>query len=111
MSERPVKLYISDILESISKIKKYTRGMLFKEFANDEKSIDAVVRNIEIIGEATKHIPKSLRLKHVEVPWKEIIGTRSKVIHEYFGVDIEILWKTISEDIPALKKQIDKIKQ
>jgi len=110
MSERPVKLYISDILESISKIKKYTRGMLFKEFANDEKSIDAVVRNIEIIGEATKHIPKSLRLKHVEVPWKEIIGT-SKVIHEYFGVDIEILWKTISEDIPALKKQIDKIKQ
>lgn len=79
-------------------------------FKNDPKTIDAVTRNIEVIGEAAKHIPSEIRLKHVEIPWKEIIGTRSKVIHEYFGVDEEILWKTVQEDLPLLKKQMREIK-
>lgn len=109
MSDRPIKLYLNDIKEAISKIESYTRKMTFDEFKKDAKTIDAVVRNIEIIGEAAKHIPPEIRLKHVEIPWKEIIGTRSKVIHEYFGIDETILWKTVTEDLPQLKNQIEKI--
>jgi len=111
MSERSIKLYLADIQEAIKKIEAFTKGMTLTSFKKDAKTIDAVVRNIEVIGEAAKHMPSKIRLKHVEIPWKEIIGTRSKVIHEYFGVDTEILWKTITEDLPILKKQIKKIKQ
>lgn len=110
MSERPLKLYVADIKEAIKKIQVYTKGIGYVEFKQDAKTIDAVVRNLEVIGEAAKHIPRPTRLKHIDVPWKEIIGTRSKIAHEYFGVDIEILWKTVVEDIPHLKKQVTKIK-
>lgn len=109
MSDRPIKIYLRDIKEAIKKIESYTKGMTFDEFKDDVKTIDAVIRNIEIIGEAAKHIPTEVRLKHIEIPWKEIIGTRSKVIHEYFGVDETILWKTVTDDLPQLKKQIEKI--
>lgn len=109
MSDRPIKLYVEDIKAAISKIEVYIKNMTFDEFKNDAKTMDAVIRNIEVIGEATKHIPNEIRLKHVEIPWKEIIGTRSKVIHEYFGVDEAILWKTVYDDLPKLKKQIEEI--
>ena len=109
MSSRPADLYIEDIKEAISKIESFTNDMSFDDFIKDDKTMDAVIRNIEIIGEAAKHIPPDIRLKHVEIPWKEIIGTRSKVLHEYFGVDEKILWKTIQEDLPLLKKQIRNI--
>lgn len=109
MSKRPIKLYLSDIQTAIKKIEIYTKGLTYTRFRRDEKTIDAVTRNIEIIGEAAKHIPREIRLNHVEVPWKQIIGTRSKVTHEYFGVDVEILWKTVTEDIPTLKNQIGRI--
>ena len=111
MSERSVSLYIADIKDAIKKIEKYTKGLTLNSFGKDAKTIDAVVRNIEIIGEAAKHIPHEIRLKYVQVPWKEIIGARSKMIHEYFGVDTDILWKTIKEDIPFLKKQISTLKK
>lgn len=88
MSNRPIKLYVDDIKEAIQKIELYTKGMTFDEFKDDSKTIDAVIRNIEVIGEAAKHIPTKIRLMHIEIPWKEIVGTRSKVIHEYFGVDV-----------------------
>ena len=110
MSKRPLELYITDIKEAIEKIEHYTRNLSYESFQNDTKTIDAVIRNIEIIGEAAKNIPKNTRLQYIEIPWKEIIGTRSKIIHDYFGVDLEILWKTIKEDIPLLKKQILTIK-
>lgn len=110
MSNRSLTLYLADITSAIEKILSYTEKLSYEEFENDPKTIDAVVRNIEIIGEAAKNIPQEIRLKHVEIPWKEIIGTRSKVIHEYFGVDVEILWKTVTEDIPKLKLQISRIK-
>lgn len=109
MSDRPLKLYFDDIIEAINKIEEYTKEMTFEDFKKDTKTIDAVVRNIEVIGEAAKHIPAGVRVKHIGIPWKEIIGTRSKVIHEYFGVDTEILWKTVVEDIPLLKKQISEL--
>jgi len=110
MSDRPIELYLTDIKEAIDKIEKYVRQMTFTDFEQDSKTVDAVTRNIEVIGEAAKHIPAEVRLKHMEIPWKQIVGSRSKAIHEYFGIDLEILWRTATEDIPKLKKQIAKIK-
>lgn len=109
MFNRPNQLYINDIKKAISKIESFARGMVFDEFIKDVKTIDAIIRNIEIIGEAARHISPEVRLKYIEIPWKEIIGTRNKVLHEYFGIDEKILWKTIQEDLPLLKEQIENI--
>lgn len=106
MSSRGAKLYLADILESIEKIQRYTLGLSFESFVKDGRTIDAVLRNIAIIGEAAARIPADLRVASPEVPWQEILGMRNKVVHEYFGVDEEILWKTIIEDLPGLGEQI-----
>jgi uncharacterized protein with HEPN domain len=106
MSKRHPKLYLEDIITSISNIEEYTEGLSFKGFSNDKKTIDAVVRNLEIIGEAAKNIDRGFTEKHSELPWSEMISMRNKVIHEYIAVDVEILWKTIKEDLANLKKQI-----
>ena len=109
MSKRGIKLYLEDIKDSIRKIEKYTRGVGLDKFSRDEKLIDAVVRNLSIIGEAVINIPKEIKGKNPDVSWKEIKGMRNKVIHEYFGIDEEILWKTIKEELPIFKDQIKKI--
>lgn len=108
---RNAKLYLQDIEDSISKINEYVKNMSFDDFANDHKTIDAIIRNLEIIGEAVKNLPQEIKTKHKEVPWNEICGMRNKAIHEYWGVDEEILWKTTQDDLPVLEKQIFKIKQ
>lgn len=104
MSKRNIKLYLDDIQDATDKIESYTSNISLEKFRNDTKTIDAVIRNIEIIGEAARHIPEDVRLKFPEVPWSLMIGARNKAIHEYFGVDTAILWQTIKEDIPLLKK-------
>lgn len=109
MSKRDIKLYINDIIDSIEKIENYTSDIDFSTFSQDTKTLDAVVRNISIIGEATSNLPDEIKSKYPEVPWKEIVGTRNKTIHEYFGIDEEILWKTIKADLPPFKKQISEI--
>lgn len=109
MSERGIKLYLEDILEAIKKIEDFTHGMSLGSFKQDLKTIDAVVRNIEVIGEAAKKIPNELRVQHPKVPWKQIVGARDKVIHEYFGVDLDIIWKTVVEDLPVFKQQIENL--
>lgn len=91
MSEKSPKIYLEDILTSISRIEEYTQKLSFENFRNDQKTIDAVVRNLEIIGEAAKNIPEDFSEKHSELPWREMISMRNKVIHEYFGIDINIL--------------------
>jgi uncharacterized protein with HEPN domain len=106
MSKREARLYLEDIQLAICRIEEYTAPLTFEEFARDTKTIDAVVRNLSIIGEAVKNIPEEIRLTHPGVPWEEIIGMRNKVIHEYFGVDEDILWKTIKTDLPLLKESI-----
>jgi len=111
MPKRDFKLYLDDIYYSCNKILKYTKELEFKDFNKDGKSIDAVVRNLEIIGEAGKNLPAKLRKNYKQMPWKELIGMRNKVTHEYFGVDNAILWKTIQEDIPKLKKEINRIRK
>lgn len=106
MSKREPKLYLEDILISIERIEEYTKDSPFSDFSNDQLIIDAVVRNMEIIGEAARNIPKETSDKHPDILWEKMISMRNKVIHEYLNVDLEILWKTIQEDLPSLKEQI-----
>jgi uncharacterized protein with HEPN domain len=101
--------YIDHILDCIRKINKFSRGLSLEDFRNSELVQDAIIRNIEIIGEASKKISKDTKLTYYKVQWKEIAGMRDKLIHDYLGVDVDVVWKTIKEDIPALKKQISEI--
>lgn len=110
MKGRDYRDYIKDILDSINDIENFTRGMAFKKFLKDKKTVNAVIRSIEIIGEASKKIPNSLKKKYIKIPWKKMAGMRDKVIHEYFGVDLNIVWKTIEKDIPELKRKVRKLK-
>ncbi|MFH1362628.1 MAG: DUF86 domain-containing protein [Candidatus Omnitrophota bacterium] len=107
--KRDSKFYIKDILDSMEKIEKYTKGLSFREFSRDEMLIDAVVRNFEIIGEASKNIPSKLRSLNEEIPWKEMAGMRDKITHDYFGVDLKIVWKTLKKSLPVLKISIKNI--
>lgn len=109
MPKQSAALYLSDIKNCIKNIEEFTRGYTFVDFFDDQKTIDAVVRNLEIIGEATKNIPDEFKKKHHEIPWKQIMGMRNKVIHEYAGVDTEIIWQTIKQDIPDLKQKMRRI--
>jgi uncharacterized protein with HEPN domain len=111
MKKRDYQDYLRDILDSINDIENFIRGINFEGFKRDKKTIYAVVRSIEVIGEATKKIPKASKDKYPVIPWKKMAEMRDKLIHEYFGIDVEILWKTIKEDIPPLKHLIQNIQQ
>jgi uncharacterized protein with HEPN domain len=102
MPGRDWKLRIEDVLESIAKIQRYTAGITFETFASDEMRIDAVVRNITIIGEAARNIPTELQELYPQVPWDEMRGIRNVVVHECFGVSLPILWETVKQDLPLL---------
>jgi len=107
--KRDYQLFLEDILESIEKIERYTTDLSFEEFFQNEMVVDAVIRNFEIIGEAVKKIPSEVRNKYPSVEWKNIAGFRDVLAHDYFGIDIHIVWQTIVEDIPLLKKQISAV--
>ena len=106
---RDFNLFLDDIFESLEKIEEYTRGIDFNAFTQDRKTIDAVIRNFEILGEATKQIPETIKSKYSEVPWKEMAGMRDKLVHAYFGIDTAVIWETITNRLPGLKDQIQKI--
>jgi len=111
MSLRDEKLYIDDILETIYKIQNYIQDIDFEDFSSDQKSVDAVIRNLEIIGEATKNISIDFKNRYPDVNWKDPTRMRDRLIHAYFGVDLEIVWETIKFRIPELKEQIEKISE
>lgn len=106
---RDYRLYLYDIQEAVNKIIVFTKGYSYKKFSTDERTIDAVIRNLEVIGEASKHIPKKLKDQYPEVDWRAMVGLRNIITHEYFGVDLKIIWKTVRERIPQLNKHIESI--
>ena len=109
MSKRIPNLYFEDILTAIKDIKEFTKGMTFESFEEDKKTVQAVTRSLEIIGEAANAIPQELKSKYTNLPWRDMISLRNKVLHEYFGVDTEILWQTITEDLLPLKQKVEKL--
>ena len=109
MRKRDVKLYVKDILEAIKAIEKFVEGMDFESFKEDDKTSSAVIRKFEIIGEATKNIPQSIREKYPHIPWKEMAGFRDKLIHFYFGIKYDIVWDTIKLRLPELRNNIEKV--
>jgi uncharacterized protein with HEPN domain len=103
---RDYEVYLEDILQAITKIRQYTAGLSPAAFAGDAKTLDAVVRNLEVIGEAAKTIPEAIRSQHPEVDWKKLVGLRNILIHEYFGVDAELIWDIIQNKLASLEEQI-----
>lgn len=108
-SERAFKHFLEDLFESISKILRYTESYDFDMFREDERTVDAVIRNLEIIGEASNKIPKLIKEKYSVVPWDEMYRMRNKAIHEYFGVDHEIIWDIVKNHLPENLTQIKEI--
>ena len=107
MSKRDLRLLPEDILEACHNILSYTSGMDYENFYGDKKTIDAVVRNFEVIGEAAAILPEDFKIKHPEIEWRRIIGFRNRIIHEYFGIDYENVWKIKEENIPELTERIE----
>jgi uncharacterized protein with HEPN domain len=109
MAKRELIVYLNDILESIIKIEEYLNGISASQFENNFEKQDAVIRRFEIIGEAVKQIPIDLRNKYPDIPWRNVAGLRDIVIHSYFGVSSELIWRAAKEDIPSLKETIQKM--
>lgn len=100
---------MEDIFGASTKIMNYTKDMSFDEFMQDDKTIDAVIRNFEIIGEASNRIPDDFKMEHPEIEWRRIIAFRNRIIHEYFGVDHENVWRIRNENIPILSEFLEQI--
>jgi len=107
--KREYKLFIQDIKECIAQIDEFVGNMKLEDFKADEMVSSAVVRKLEVIGEATKNIPSEIRQKYKELPWSDMAKMRDKIIHGYFGIDYEVVWKTIKERLPEIKPKIDSI--
>lgn len=108
-SKRADIALLKDIKEAVVRIEKYSAGSEYEEFLEDIKTQDAIVRNLEIIGEAVKNISADFKKKHKEVEWKNIAGFRDKMIHHYFGINWEIVWDVIKNKLPKLESQVEKI--
>jgi uncharacterized protein with HEPN domain len=101
--------YITDILNSIDEINEFTADMDYEIFSLDKKTINAVIRSLEVMGEAAVKIPQDIRERFAEIPWKRMAGMRNKLIHEYFGVDIELVWEVCKNEVPPLRPLLERM--
>jgi uncharacterized protein with HEPN domain len=104
--EREFSLFLRDIIDCAEKIIRYVGNKTLDEFVSDEMAVDAVVRNFEIIGEASKNIPSEIKIKHPQVEWRKTTHFRNTLIHDYFGIDYEVLWEIVKTKLPILIRQI-----
>lgn len=102
-------VFIKHIIDAINSVENFTKGLSKNHFLKSEEKQYAVMRALEIIGEAAKNVPEKFREKYSNIPWKKISGTRDKLIHLYFGVNLDLIWKVVKEDLPKLKKQVEDI--
>ena len=109
MKKREIGDYVQDILEAIIEVKVFTQRMGPEDFASDKKTINAVVRSLEVMGEAAKKIPDDVRQKYPDIPWRSMAGMRDKLIHEYFGIDLDIVWEVISVELPPIKPFVQQV--
>jgi uncharacterized protein with HEPN domain len=109
MSNRNVALLLDDIIESGEKILRYVQGLSYEQFLNDDKTVDAVIRNFEIIGEAANRLPDEFKEKHQEIDWYRIRGFRNRIVHHYFGIDYSILWQIKETFLPEMLSAIKQL--
>jgi uncharacterized protein with HEPN domain len=109
MTDREYQDYLQDILLAIRSIRRFVVDYDLEKFEADEKTVWAVIRGLEVIGEASKHVPQEIQERYPEVPWKDMAGMRNKVIHAYFGVNLKVVWNTATRHIPELEPKICKI--
>ncbi len=101
--------YLRDMLDNANRAMRFAEGMDYLSFTNDEKSVYAVIRAVEIIGEATRNIPDEVRTKYPEIPWQDAADMRNKLVHRYFGINLEVIWQTLNEDLPMLSDALQEI--
>jgi uncharacterized protein with HEPN domain len=106
MTDRPLSEFLQDILESIADIESFTAGVDFESFQGNREKVLAVVKSIEILGEAVKKIPDDIRNQYPKIPWRAIAGMRDVLVHEYWGIDVNVVWATVQEGLPPLKAVI-----
>jgi uncharacterized protein with HEPN domain len=110
-AKRDVGVYLDDILDAAGKAVQFTKGMSFDEFQRDERTSYAVIRALEILGEAAKNVPDSVRRRAPELPWQDMAGMRDKLIHAYHGVDLAVVWKTVQGDLPGTMDSIRRVRR
>jgi uncharacterized protein with HEPN domain len=104
LSERSISMYLADMLEAIDRICEYTSKLTYSSFSENEMVVDAVLRNLEVLGEAARYVPQETRNKYTGIPWSSLVGLRNIVIHHYHGVDLENIWQIARKDLPPLRK-------
>jgi uncharacterized protein with HEPN domain len=106
---REIADYLDDIRSAVAEVEEFTLGMDYEAFAADKKTVNAVIRSLEVLGEATKHIPASFRRRYPEIPWNRMAGMRDILIHDYMGVDLKTVWNVVRERLPELMTLLEKV--
>lgn len=109
MPKREADLLIEDMLTAMGKIERYISGLDQGLFRQDEKTVDAVVRNLEVLGEAARQLPEDFIARNPEIPWRQIAGLRNRIVHDYFGLDLDLIWEILQRDLPQLQAQLQRL--